>query len=288
MYVAKQANTLRKYKVTYKKLCKYFGDKPFYFESFNLSFLHEYESVLKSDGLSTNTVSKEMAVLKAVLFRAIREGYCQLEKNPFFNYKLRFTKSTKEKLDIDEIRRIEKLEFPKTNQLFHVKNVWLFSLYNGGVRFGDLCRLKWTNIIDNRLVYTMNKTSITKSFQLFPQAQEILNSYKSDNPDNYIFPLLNNNILYDEFTVLRAITSQNAIYNKYLKTIARLAGINKNLSMHVSRHSFADIARKKGLGVYTISKALGHSSLKETETYLQCLDQSSVDESISTIFDRPA
>jgi len=284
MYAAKQANTLRKYLVTYRKICKHFDGRPFHFEDFNISFIYEYESSLKTQGLAVNTISKEFAVLKAVLFKAIKEGYFQLDKNPFFQYKLKFTKSTKEKLDIDEIRRIELLKFSKDTLLSDVRNVWLFSLYNGGIRMGDLCRLRWSNIIDDRLVYRMNKTSTQKTFRLLPQAQEILNLYKSDNNEDYIFPLLKNDRSYDEFTVLNAISSQNAVYNKYLKEIARLTNINKKLSMHVSRHSFADIARKKGIGIYTISKALGHSSLKETETYLQSLDEASVDESIIGIF----
>jgi site-specific recombinase XerD len=73
--------------------------------------------------------------------------------------------------------------------------------------------------------------------------------------------------------------------NKYLNTLAEMAGITKKVSMHIARHSFANIARQKKANVYDISKALGHSSLKITETYLSKFDTASQDATMMQVFD---
>ena len=81
-----------------------------------------------------------------------------------------------------------------------------------------------------------------------------------------------------------AIASQNALVNKNLKKVASRAGISCNLSFHIARHSFADIARQKGWDVYLISKALGHSSIKVTENYLKGFDAEALDAEMDSLF----
>lgn len=67
-----------------------------------------------------------------------------------------------------------------------------------------------------------------------------------------------------------------------------MAGITKKLSMHIARHSFANIARQKKANVYDISKALGHSSIKITETYLSAFDTQSEDETMLKVYNTKA
>jgi site-specific recombinase XerD len=74
------------------------------------------------------------------------------------------------------------------------------------------------------------------------------------------------------------------LINKYLKTIAKKAEINKNISTHTARHSFADIARKKINNIYNLSKTLGHSDLKITEAYLASFDEEAVDNTLDEVF----
>lgn len=116
----------------------------------------------------------------------------------------------------------------------------------------------------------------------------------------YIFPLLDNKAPYAKAAtweekeqlpyelkkmLLQHTNSKNSLLNKYLGKLAALAGIEKKISMHIARHSFANIARQKKANVYDISKALGHTSLKITETYLSKFDTTSQDETMKQVFD---
>ena len=72
--------------------------------------------------------------------------------------------------------------------------------------------------------------------------------------------------------------------NKQLHEIERLIGTPKNLTSHVARHTFADLARKAGMPIYLISKALGHKSIKQTERYLASFDTEGVDDMLTQLF----
>jgi site-specific recombinase XerD len=84
--------------------------------------------------------------------------------------------------------------------------------------------------------------------------------------------------------IRRRISSKNALVNKHLKTLAEMIETDIALSFHVSRHSFADYARASGVDLYAISKALGHSNLKVTETYLKSFDHDAVDAAMDGLF----
>nr|HPJ87431.1 tyrosine-type recombinase/integrase [Candidatus Pacearchaeota archaeon] len=116
--------------------------------------------------------------------------------------------------------------------------------------------------------------------------------------DEYIFPFLKNDALYAKLVtsedfqkaspeqlanLFQSIESQIVRYNALLKSIAFRAKIKKNLTSHIARHSFADIARKK-VSVYDIQKMLGHSSVKVTEGYLKSLDIEAMDEAMEQVF----
>lgn len=96
----------------------------------------------------------------------------------------------------------------------------------------------------------------------------ILSYYHADvvKRTDFIFPILDKKI-NDSAALQRSSSSKNVIVNRDLRRIAELAGIEANVSFHVSRHSSSQYALEKGLGLYEISKALGHSKLKTTERY---------------------
>jgi integrase len=83
---------------------------------------------------------------------------------------------------------------------------------------------------------------------------------------------------------MHRIGAKTALLNKYLKIIAKKAGIDKQISTHTARHSFADIARQKTDNIYNLSKTLGHSSIKITEAYLASFDQKAVDDTLDEVF----
>jgi integrase/recombinase XerD len=282
-----QFRTYKRYKSITKQLEKYRRGKDLSFNELTVELINDFELYLKKRNYHPNTIYTTFKTVRAIINTAIREGKFSPEKDPFIRIKLKTVKTNKEKLTIEELNKIELLDLEPNTPLWHTRNYFMFSFYNAGIRAGDLIQLKWENIRDGRLFYQMAKTDHFKSIRLQDQALSILKHYRKKNskPSDYIFSLLDNEIDYSSKRVLyNNISSRNAVINKNLKKIAEDAEIEKPLSFHIARHSFSDLARKRGANIYDISKALGHSNTKITETYLANFDEESLDQTMNKIF----
>lgn len=241
--------------------------------------------LLREIGNSNNTVRKKLQRFKAMTDWLIKENH--ISDNPFIKVEKVEPKkiNNKVKLTIEQIQAIENLELEKGSQLWHVKNYFLFSFYNAGIRFGDLCTLRWRNLVDGRLVYEMRKTGGKKNIRQLEPMRKILDRYliPTSKPGHYIFPLLKKNYR-DPIELRKIISSKNARVNKLLKTLAKKSGIESNVSFHVSRHTWAHYALKKGMDLYSISKALGHADLKITEEYIKSFDEEMLDKSMESLY----
>lgn len=263
-------------------LKQYLKGQDLTFEDITKDFLDKYEAHLKKSGLMNSTINTHLRIIKNVFLRAIKEGFIPIEKNPFLIYSIpQANKAKKERLEVEELIRLKKLVLPEDSGLFHSRNAFLFSFYCAGIRVRDLLQLKWKDIRkegkEERLEYTMGKSSKDKSLMLQPQALGILSFYrKKQNPEAYIFPFLKAE-LKDKKAQYSQASSKTAIINSDLKELAIMAKIDKKLSFHIARHSFANIARKKNVPIQSVQKLLGHSSLKMTEIYLDSLDLNSQD-----------
>ena len=303
-FANKQIRTSEKYSVMLKKLKSFKKDKPLPVEELTTSLLNEFQLYLKNEGSHQNYIHTNLKALRTIIQKeAIKEDkILSPDKNPFIWFTMpKVLPSFKEKLDIKEIQAIESLNLKQDDKLFHVRNAFLFSLYNAGIRIGDLMQLRWCNIKDDgRLEYYMGKTGKERSIKLLPQANKILNEYvtNKEKDSDFIFPFLDNDASYSKLvtpedfqktspqniaSLYHKIESQIVMYNALLKSIAFRAKIKKNLTSHIARHSFADIARKK-VSVYDIQKMLGHSSLKITESYLKSLDNEAMDKAMEKVF----
>jgi len=253
--------------------------------SIDSEFISEFQKYLLNKVQNNpNTAARKMTTFRSFIMEMRTKGV--IKHNPFELVKSLTYKSTgKTKLTPEQIDAIAQLNLPVNSALWHTRNYFMYSFYNAGIRFGDICCLTWSNIVDGRLVYKMNKTSGSKSIKQMPYHLDILNFYKQKNSksSDYIFPLLKKKHI-DGFELRREISSRNVIVNKNLKKIATLANVESNLSFHVSRHSFSQYALKKGLDIYTISKALGHSDIKVTQAYLADFDEELVDKSMNKLF----
>jgi len=253
--------------------------------SIDSEFVSEFQKYLLNKVQNNpNTTARKMTTFRGFVTEMRKKGV--IKHNPFELVKGLTYKSTgKTKLTPDQIDAIENLNLALGSPLWHTRNYFMYSFYNAGIRFGDLCCLTWGNIVDGRLVYKMNKTSGSKSIKQMPYHLDILNFYKQKNnkASDYIFPILKKKHT-DGFELRREISSRNVVVNKNLKKIAILANVESNLSFHVSRHSFSQYALKKGLDIYTISKALGHSDIKVTQAYLADFDEELVDKSMEKLF----
>ena len=251
--------------------------------------------------LHPNTIAVVLKVFRALMKKAQTIGYISPDKNPFLVYTYSKVDTQKEKLDMGEIEALEALELVKGSLEWHSRNCFLFSFYCAGIRVGDLLQLRWLNVEGGRLNYQMTKTHKVRDLKIVPQAAAILDAYRSEGakPTDFIFPFLNNRKAYadaitqaDKDTLpsdLKAMmyaeeSSKAALVNKTLKRVAEKAGITKPISMHISRHSFANIAKQKGIASGKLKDLLAHSSLKETEGYMGSFSTSENDQALEQVF----
>lgn len=276
----------------YNKLISFSKKKHIKFETLDKAWLSKFAEYLKRvDNNNSITIKRMLSTFKMVITDAIDNKVIKPEQDPFIHFKFSASQqSSKEKLSPEQIDAIVQLQIETDSAIWHNRNEFLFSFYCAGIRFGDLCTLKWSNIIDGYLVYVMSKTEhkkpIPRKIKLVKQALEILEWYRHPEtaPNTYIFPEIKKTATNDR-ELKAQISSRNALANKNLKKIAKLAGIEANISFHVSRHSYADFARSKGISLYSISKALGHSKLETTQVYLKDLDQQYVDTEHESLFE---
>jgi site-specific recombinase XerD len=290
--------TAKRYTMVINKLKEYIGKEKLEFETIDLKFLQQYEAQLLSSQTKgekvfqykLNTVNNHLKTIKAIFFNAMKEGLVDANKNPFFFFKLKVESNVKkEKLSVEEIIAIENLQLDEYSLIWNVRNYFLFSFYCAGIRISDLIQLKWENITkDGRIEYKMDKTGGFKSIILIPKALLILEKYRKFKvkQSDFVFPILDERVdLSITKNLYNQLSAKTALINKYLKKVAAKAEIEKPLTTHIARHSFSDIARKKGANLYDISKMLGHSSIKITEAYLSSFDQDSQDTALKSILD---
>jgi len=255
-------------------------------KSLDSDWIEGFQDFMLNDiGNINNTVRKKLQRFKAMIDWLIENNH--ITEDPFAKVeKVKPKKiNNKAKLTYEQIKAIENLDLTEQSQLWNVKNYFLFSFYNAGIRFGDVCTLTWSNIVDGRLIYKMNKTGGMKNIRQLKPMLDILDHYRSDDikPNDLIFPLLKKKYK-DPIILKKAISSKNARVNNLLKKLATKAGIESSISFHVSRHSWAHFALKQGMDLYSISKALGHADLKITEEYIKSFDEEMLDQSMENIY----
>ena len=246
-------------------------DSSLYFEDITEAFLSNFKvfciSYLEH---KTRTVTNHLIFIRTLFNAAIKEGIVEAKHYPFAGEKERIRIKPTQKIGLtrEEIKHIENAELDKDSEMWHTRNVWLFSYYFAGIRISDVLQMKWSDVMDDRLYYTMNKNEKPVSLKVPDQAKEILEYYRPSNGSttDYIFPYLkkaNPNNKRDIFVKTRNGTT---VLNKYLKEIAEKCGITKNLTNHIARHSFGNIAGD-AISPLMLQKLYRHSDLKTTILY---------------------
>jgi integrase len=280
----------KKFRVTLGKLQDCFGRERISWKDLNGKALQDFETFLREEvGNATNTIRKEMQRLHRVVKQAVKEEVIKPEDDPFLTYDSpKREKPNRRKLSLDEIEALHNVELEEGTTAHKARDAFLFAFYAGGMRFGDLCRIKGKHLTglesgSPRVEYRTAKNGTPISAPLPPPAVELVEHYQAREhyrgPESFLFPLLEPGDDSGPVKVRRKIGSKNALVNRYLKEVAERAEIeSEGLSTHVARHSFADYARRKSGDLYAISKSLGHKNLQTTEQYLKSCDRDAVDE----------
>lgn len=278
----------KKARVAVNKFVEFRNGKPAQLAEMDFDTLEKFITWLRSTKNSApNTIAKDIEGIKLILRQAKKD---QLIKSVPEGLGSKREKTTKDKLHPDQIKLIEALDLKPDSHLWHTRNWFLASYYYAGIRWGDLCMLKWSNIKNGRLHYTMRKTGkrYPAPFRIPEAMSAIIDQYRRTDqaPDDFIFPILPVGYDYSkESVVFKQIDSRNTTMNIRLKRLAKLAGIETNVSMHVARHSAAYRMLLEGVDIYTISKALAHENVSITETYLRGIDDTLIVNAMERVFE---
>lgn len=254
-------STFEKYDITARRIESFLLDhykKPdFRLKDLDNRFISDFDYYLKTVHKNDhNTTTKYCKNLKKILNVAVANNW--ISTNPFQGYKASYKEVDRIYLSKSELAAIESKTF-KLQRLQIAKDVFLFQCYTG-LAFCDMAKLTKGDIskgIDSNqwISIRRKKTDTRSAIPLLPQALKIIEKYKDNNSDK----------------LLPCTCIQK--YNLYLSELAELCSINKNITSHVGRRTFATtIALANGIGLETISKVLGHSSTKVTQIYAVVTD----------------
>lgn len=268
---ANKISSYRKNKAIIGKIEEFTGGNDLLFDHITVSWLKAYEQHLKTKyGNKTNTIHSNFRCIRRIINAAIFEDSIKEDKNPFKRFKLTYEQVKKNYLTDEELMLVELAPLQKNSLKDHHRNMFVFSAYAGGLRISDILLLKWKHFETDRIVMQTKKTSSVVSIKLPDKALDILKIYQGPNvkPFDFIFPILKNDIDYTSPKKLyNAISSATAFTNDDLKDIAKIIGLEKHISFHSARHTFATRALMKGMRIEYVSKLMGHSSIQVTQIY---------------------
>lgn len=260
-------NTYKKYDLTYRRMEEYiqfrfrkekYKDIPL--TEINEEFINGFRNFLRVDKkVGHNATSKMMQLFKKAVTRARNAGLIQF--NPF-TQPITFVQVDKGFLTMDELQSIMDKEI-EVERLQRVRDVFVFSCWTG-LAYIDIYLLKDEHIqkyLDGNywIISKRHKTGVPINVRLLDIPLRILQKYKGKQPDHRALPMPSNQKM-----------------NAYLKELADICGIRKNLTYHLARHTFATtVTLTNGVSIESVSKMLGHTNIRTTQIYAKVINQKS-------------
>lgn len=262
--------TSETYRCTLKSFMQFREDKDVLLEDIDSDLMLMYEAYLRNKGLTKNSTSFYMRILRAVYNRAVEKDLTT-NRNPFKHVYTGIDKTIKRAIPLKAIKQIKNLDLSLQPSLDFARDMFLFSFYTRGMSFIDMAYLKKKDLSNGILSYRRRKTGQQLFIRWEKCMQEIVEKYDTDYYSPYLLPILK--YPYDRNQY------KNMLYrtNKLLKEIAKMVGLSIPLTLYVARHSWASIAKSKNIPISVISEGMGHDSEMTTQIYLASLDNAVVD-----------
>lgn len=263
-----QKNYFTTQKYISKFLLKRYKTTDIYLRELDYNFIIKFEKYLRAHTpedhqkpMGNNTVMKHIERLRKLINLAVKLGW--IDRDPFVNFKAQFIKTERGFLSLEELKRVEEKHL-SIERLALVRDLFVFSCYTS-LSYIDVIKLTEDNInigIDGELWihYRREKTSKGIRIPLLPKALEIIEQYKINIKTLHhksLFPNISNQKL-----------------NAYLKEVADVCEIKKNLTFHIARHTFATtVTLSNGIPIETVSKLPGHSRISTTQIYAKVIER---------------
>lgn len=254
--------TYSRYELTKKRLIEFmklkYSVSDMLIKEINVVFIDNFLLYIKNHyGCTHNTAMKFIQRFRTVVNFAKNTGL--VTADPFGNYRVKFEQTDRDYLTMEEITAIYNKKFT-SKRLEQVRDLFIFSCYTA-LSYIDVCELTKENIrtsFDGNLwiMTKRHKTNVASNIRLLEIPKAILEKYKDNLPNGMILPIISNQKV-----------------NDYLKEIATICNINKNLTFHVARHSCAtSVLIANGVPIETVSKILGHTNIRTTQIYARITD----------------
>lgn len=257
--VAKSVHTYRcAYEHVERFLLKRFRLSDIPFSALDRSFIDKFDLYLRTERqLAPNTIVLYMSRLHTVINKAIAAGI--ITADPFAGYEPPRPERKRRYLTKEELKRLMTTPLPSP-RLYLVRDLFLFSCYTG-ISYGDMCRLTAANLETSEdgatwIKATREKTNVEFEIPLLELPLHIIDKYRNTTSDGKLLPMYGNSEL-----------------NKGLKLLAAACSIDRKLTFHMARHTYAtEITLSHGVPMETVSRMLGHSRVDTTQIYAQVTD----------------
>lgn len=271
------------YLTTMNCFLRFTGQPDYPIKEINHSTIARYEKWMLSRGLSRNTSSFYLRVLRSALNKEVNvmsgikvksEIYMRRDnvRDYFSGVWTGVDRTTKRSLSMSVIKDLKSLSLPRGSDLDWARDMFLMSFYMRGMSFIDMAYLKPGNIKDGQLIYYRQKTGQKLVIRWEKCMQDILDRWpKNETP--YLMPIITRTDKSDRLQYKDAIRRENTA----LGHLAKALGLSSGFTSYSARHSWATAAYEQNIPVQIISEALGHTSEKMTRIYLKQLDSTTID-----------
>ena len=269
--------TSETYQTTLKSFMRFRKDKDLLLDEITSEMIQTYEAYLQNRGISRNSSSFYMRILRAVYNQAVEKDLTS-QRFPFKHVYTGVDKTVKRAIPIKYIRQIKNLDLSMKPTLDFARDMFLFSFYTRGMAFVDMAYLKKKDLTNGMLTYRRHKTGQQMLIKWEKCMQEILDKYDTAGTP-YLLPIIK---VMNEDQRKQYGNALRLVNNK-LKEIAKKICLPIPLSTYVARHSWASIAKSKNIPLSVISEGMGHDSETTTQIYLSSLDSSAINRANSLI-----
>lgn len=271
---AKKFGNARVYTTMFRSIRDFVKSKDFPLKQLTYAWLRKYEAWYLSKGNSANGLSVSLRTLRALYNRAIKQKLVSKDYYPFTDYTIKNETTRKRAITANDLELIKKFE-PRTQRQERAKDFFMLSFYLMGASFIDIALLKVKNITGGRIEYKRRKTGRLHSILISPPLQALLDKYlPGKGKEDFILNVVNTD---DPKKQEIKVRDELRRFNRALKEIGETCGIEAPLTSYVARHSYATIAKYKGVPTAVISEALGHKSEEVTQVYLDSFDKEVLD-----------
>jgi len=267
-------STYNNYKNYLKKFETFIGHREVMFDDITVTTLKNYAGYCSTTlGNNNTTINFSLKILNLMFKEAQREDLIPLNHFPFSKFNVKKSKSTKRYLNDEQFTALINLEVSDKAKAQVIKDMFIFSVFSGGLRFGDVIELKWNNYNakEQKITKVIRKTNRQHSIRIGQKAIEILEKYKTEESKNgdIIFPFAKIDKEYFTNREHRAKLVQRAIAlsGMYLTKMGKELELPFSLTFHISRHTFATRALNNGMRIEHVSKLMDHTDIGITQVY---------------------